>query len=471
MFRTLLAGACLLFFVVYTNAQQTLQLENTLLTEREVAVGLDIPWELHWGPEDNIWITERTGKILLLDPETGNTKTLLDLSVPGNGSSEPGLLGLTLHPDFENTPLVYVVYNYNSGGIKERLVSYTYDGESLVDEEILLDAIPGAGIHNGSRLLITEDLKILMTTGDKGNSGNSQQLGDNLNGKLLRLNIDGSKPDDNPIEGTYIYSYGHRNAQGLCFGPNGTIYSSEHGQNHSDEVNIIKEGLNYGWPEVEGPCNTALEQSFCDNNVTREPIYAWTNYCIAPNDLVYYDHPAIPEFSNSLLVSILGGISAQEPRISQLVLSENGDEVIDENEYFSNYGRIRDVCINPHTGAIYFATNGQSYPGDGPNKIIEYSNLDYDPDGVDTDGSGIDDNNSFLNLYPNPAKNEITLRIDDSFVGSELSVYSYAGKVVYRQNVDNAQQKLDLTSFANGFYYLAVENANGKVTRSFVVER
>jgi len=465
MLRSLIVCVASLLLCITTSAQETLQLENTLLTEREVAIGLDIPWELHWGPDDNIWVTERTGRVLLLDPETGVTKTLLELNVAGNGGSEPGLLGLTLHPDFENPPLVYLVYCYSSGGTKERLVSYTYDGDALVNEEILMDNIPGANIHNGSRLLITEDLKILMTTGDKGNSGNSQQLGDNLNGKVLRLNIDGSMPDDNPIEGTYIYSYGHRNAQGLCFGPNETIYSSEHGQNHSDEVNIIKAGQNYGWPEVEGPCNTDLEESYCNENLTREPIFAWTTYCIAPNDLVYYDHPAIPEWSNSLLVSILGGIGVEEPRISQLKLNEFGDEVLEENQYFTTYGRLRDVCVNPNTGAIYFATNGQSYPGDGPNKIIEYRNLDYD-----AEGSGIDNPNPVVELYPNPADKKINLSIGERFINSELKIFSYTGKEVHRQLLESTSSSVDLNSFSNGYYYLFIENESGRVSRSFVVE-
>ncbi len=465
MLRSLIVVTTLSLIFTSSFAQETLQLETTLLTEREVAVGLDLPWELHWGPNDNIWVSERSGRILLVEPESGNTRTLLDLNVTGNGGGEPGLLGLTLHPDFENTPLVYVVYNYNSGGIKERLVSYSFDGESLSDETILLDNIPGAQIHNGSRLMITDDLKILMTTGDIGTPGNAQSLGDNIMGKTLRLNMDGSMPDDNPVEGTYIYSYGHRNAQGICTSPNGTIYSTEHGPNHSDEVNILAPGQNYGWPEVTGPCNTSFEQDYCANNETVEPIYAWTAYCIAPNDLVYYDHPAIPEFNNSLLVAILGGIGAQEPRISQLVLSDDGSEVLEEIQYLTTYGRIRDVCVNPNNGAIFFATNGPNYPGSGPNKIIEYRNLDFEEFGV-----GIEDDVQLLDIYPNPASKQINLTVDESFVQTELQVFSYAGKMVHRQVIDNQSTSVDVNDFANGFYYLSIENKNGKVTRSFVVE-
>lgn len=470
MLRVLIVSATFMMLYASLHAQETLQLENTLLTEREVAVGLDVPWELHWGPNDNIWISERTGKILLLNPITGNLKTLYEFDVAGGSNAEPGLLGLTLHPDFENTPLVYVVYNYSSGGTKERIVSLEFDGESLSNETVLLENIPGASYHNGSRLLITDDLKILMTTGDKGDPADAQKLDDNLNGKVLRLNIDGSMPDDNPIPGTYIYSYGHRNAQGLCFGPNGEIYSSEHGPSHSDEVNLIQAGQNYGWPSVTGPCDTSSELSFCEENQTLDPIFAWTDYCIAPNDLVYYDHPAIPEFNNSLLVAILGGISAREPRISQLVLSENGETVIEERQYFSQYGRLRDICTNPNTGAIYFATNGLNYPGIGPNKIIEYANLAYNPEGGDTDGTGIADNSALLKLFPNPAKNLLKLNIDESYIDQEILVYSYTGQRVHRQFIDASTLQIDLSTFSPGFYYLLVENDNGKLSRSFVVE-
>ena len=136
-----------------------------------------------------------------------------------------------------------------------------------MNEEVLL-SLPAAGIHNGSRLLVLPDNTLLMSTGDKGDGGSSSQNFNSLNGKILRLNLDGSIPADNPTAGSYVYSMGHRNPQGLAMGPNGLIYSSEHGQSNNDEVNIIQPGRNYGWPNVEGVCNTSSENSFCvANNV------------------------------------------------------------------------------------------------------------------------------------------------------------------------------------------------------------
>jgi glucose/arabinose dehydrogenase len=226
---------------------QTWNVGNTVLTESDLVTGLDVPWEILWGPDDFIWATTRSGEVLRIEPSTGNYTSVLDLTdvVPDGGSGEPGLLGMAMHPDWANSPKVFLVYNYMVGNsIRERLVSYDWNGTALVNEDILLNTIPGFWIHNGSRLVITPDQKILMSTGDTGDGGDSSQDFAALNGKVLRINLDGTVPADNPVlnDGDapgYTYSWGHRNIQGLCLGPDGTIYSSEHGQNNNDEFNII----------------------------------------------------------------------------------------------------------------------------------------------------------------------------------------------------------------------------------------
>ena len=128
---------------------------------------------------------------------------------------------MALHPDFANTPKVFIVYNYMQGNqtVKERLSSFDWNGSALVNEEYLINNIPGYWIHNGSRLLITADQKILMSTGDTGDGGTSSQNLSSLNGKILRINLDGSIPSDNPNPDSYVYSFGHRNGQGLANGP------------------------------------------------------------------------------------------------------------------------------------------------------------------------------------------------------------------------------------------------------------
>ena len=146
---------------------------------------------------------------------------------------------------------------------------------------------------------------------------------------------------------------GNRNSQGLALGPNGIIYASEHGQNSNDEFNIVEAGGNYGWPQVEGFCNTPAEEDFCAENNVIEPLKAWTP-CIAVNGIEYYNHEAIPEWQHSVLLSVLGGLGAQYERLSVLHLSEDGLNVTSEDQYFSSFNqRIRDVAVNPYTGSVY----------------------------------------------------------------------------------------------------------------------
>ena len=176
-----------------------------------------------------------------------------------------------------------------------------------------------------------------------------------------------------------MYSYGHRNPQGLALGPGGIIYSSEHGQSNDDEVNIIEPGRNYGWPNVQGLCNTSSENSYCAANNVREPIDSFSP-CAAVNGLTWYNHPAIPEWQNCLLLSVMGGFALNDKRLSVLSMSEDGMSVTGETQWFASYGqRIRDVAVNPYTGAVYLAFNGPSYPGSGPNIIKEFRNLAYEP--------------------------------------------------------------------------------------------
>jgi len=454
---------CLLWSI--STQAQTVTIGNTTLTERDVTTGIQIPWEILWGPDDHIWVTERRGQVLRIEPETGNTSTILNIQSAVDSGGEPGMLGMALHPDFNNVPKVYLVYNYVVGGFntKEKIVSFDWDGTNLVNEQTLLSDIPGGGIHNGSRLLITDDGKILMTTGDTGNSSTSQDLG-NLSGKVLRMNLDGSIPDDNPIANSYVYSFGHRNAQGLCHGPNGLIYSTEHGAQQSDEFNIIEVNRNYGWPIVQGACNTSTENNFCELNNVREPLMEWSP-CVAVNGIEYYNHPAIPEFQNSVLMAVLGGLSGGAERISQLKMNEDGTEIVEENIYFTDFGRLRDVCINPYNGAIYIATNGPGYPGNGPNRIIEYRNLDY----VTSHVSSTTLKDQFIKIWPNPISGNGKVEFSESFIGKPYEMISFSGQVVKSGIVKEAILEISGNMFTAGTYYVKATNERGIVTKVFIV--
>lgn len=451
-------------------AQPTHQVGNTTLTEFDVVTGLVLPWEILWGPDNHIWATTRPGLVLRIDPISGNYTTILDKSnvIPEDGTGEPGMLGMVLHPDFANTPTVYIVYNYLQGNsVRERLSAFTWNGTDLVNEVFLIDAIPGNWIHDGARLLITPDNKILMTTGDKGDGTNptnhSSQNLNSLNGKVLRINLDGTVPDDNPIPGSYVYSWGHRNGQGLCLGPNGIIYESEHGQNNSDELNILYPNRNYGWPSVQGVCNTTAEQTYCANNNVVEPIREWSP-CIAVNGLEYYNHPAIPEWQNSILMAVLGGLGAQFERLSVLHLSSDGLEVTSEDQYFSSFNwRIRDICVNPNTGSVYVAFNGAQYPGFGPNMIKEFKNLAFTPNAV-----GEIKAEQFIKLYPNPVAENARVEFSETFVGANYEIHSFKGQLVKSGKITSTTENISCVDLASGQYFIKASSEKGTVTKTFV---
>jgi glucose/arabinose dehydrogenase len=345
------SGLCIALFITCCDKKKdkndnvtAATLKDTILTSK-----LNHPWEILWGPDNFIWMTERTGKISRVNPATGAVATLLTLTdVTAQG--EGGLLGMVLHPDFATTPQVFVSYNYMSGSnYLEKIVRYTYNGSTLTSPQIILDNLKAGNIHNGCRLLITPDRKLFITTGDANDQANPQNKSA-LNGKVLRLNLDGSIPDDNPTAGSAVWSFGHRNPQGLVYA-NNILYSSEHGPSTDDEINIIEKGRNYGWPTVTGFCNTSNEQSFCTANNVREPLQAWTP-TIAPSGLDYYDKDQIPQWKNSLLLAVL-----KDSKLIQLKLNAAHSAIDSTFEFYVNkYGRIRDVCISPE-GKVYVCTD------------------------------------------------------------------------------------------------------------------
>ena len=448
-------------------AQTTWPLDSTVLVQTDVVTGITRPWEILWGPDDYIWASCRNGKVLHIDPVTGNYTTILELTVSNNGSGEPGLLGMALHPDFTNTPKVFLVYNYSQGNsVRERLSSFDWNGSVLTNESYLIDNISGNQIHNGSRLVISPDSKIMMTTGDTGTGGGLSQDLSSKNGKVLRVNLDGSIPADNPDPTSYVWSFGHRNGQGLCYGPSGILYESEHGQNNSDELNIIEPSRNYGWPEVEGACNTNAEQNYCSQNNVMEPIKEWSP-CVAVNGLEYYNHPAIPEWQNSLIMGVMGGLSgtsSSNDRVSILHLSEDGMTVLSEDKLFTSLNqRFRDVCINPYTGALYVALNGTQYPGTAPNKIIMFAPQETTNSVVSLPTIG-----QAMKLYPNPAETMMTMEAAGTLVGSDLTIFNNEGKQVMQVKIQSPKQVLDISTLPQGAYWTVASSSLGTVTRTFV---
>jgi glucose/arabinose dehydrogenase len=324
-----------------------------------VKSNLNYPWEILWGKDDFIWMTERNGRISKIDPINGATlfEYLVTDVVP---QGEGGLLGMVHHPEFLTNGFIYIVYNYNKDGVyTEKVVRLTYSSNVISNPVTIIDALPAASIHNGSRLFITADNKLLVTTGDAANSGAVQDPS-NYHGKVLRLNLDGSIPSDNPLSNNPMWSLGHRNLQGLVVA-NNIVYTSEHGSSTEDEVNIIEKNRNYGWPNVEGPCNGG-ESSFCTSNNIKEPIWSSGGSTVATSGMEYYNNDRILQWKNSLLLATL-----KDATLYQLKLSADGSSVVSATQYFrGNWGRLRDVCVSP-AGRVYICTSN----GGGNDKLIE----------------------------------------------------------------------------------------------------
>ncbi|MFK7907892.1 MAG: PQQ-dependent sugar dehydrogenase [Chitinophagales bacterium] len=451
----------LLMFCQWTKAQETIELETTTIEVRTIAEDLLVPWEILWGVDDWIWLTERSGNVKRVNPDNGEIHQLIDIE-DCYEESESGLLGMVLHPNFEETPHVFLVYTYlNGNSINERCVRYVYDEstQELQEPLVLIEGIQGNDNHNGSRLLILPDQTLLMSTGDALQPSTSQNT-TSLTGKFLRMNLDGSIPTDNPFN-NLIYSYGHRNAQGLILADNGILYSSEHGPNNDDELNIIQMGKNYGWPNVQGFCNSFTEQAFCDENPVTEPLKSWTP-TLAVAGIDYYNHEAIPEWQNSILLTTL-----KQKDFRVLQMNEAGDEIVSEEIFLDrDFGRLRDVCVSPD-GRIFLAVtnrDGRGTPLAGDDRIIELKNA------LDTNIEEISTPN--FDLFPNPNNGIFTFSWD-AFGATptkdyQLHIADIYGKEIYRYEGKEALLPIDLTAFPTGMYFLQVEQ-NEQVWASKVV--
>ncbi|MGC6470214.1 MAG: PQQ-dependent sugar dehydrogenase [Flavobacteriales bacterium] len=493
----------LVCFANFSLAQ--IQLDETTLTEREVINGLDVPWEIKWGPDNHIWVTERSGLISRVNVETGQQYPILNLASQLFDSGESGLLGMEIHPDFNNgAPYVFLAYTYGSqSNAFEKIVYYEYDAENdaLINEMVIVDGIDGNSTHIGCRLLAIDNTTLLVTTGDAQDWMASQNE-TSLTGKTLRIDIDangtnfGNPKADNPNAESYVWSIGHRNAQGLAIAPNGIIYSSEHGPNNDDELNILQAG-NFGWPNVQGFCDDQwvdtyyaedltsnyTESDYCQDNNIIEPLWSSGSSTIAPSDIIWYDHPSIPEFQNSLLMTVL-----KSQKLVRFTFNASGDIIESETDFFTDtWGRLRDICISPD-GKIYLATNGYTWPSQGPNDIIELYNADYiaeisfnciDDACVDpTDGTGtyssladceqscsvsITENQlSKFPIYPNPISPNGVLNIPSESFPFTVEILNLQGQQVYSKLMTKNTLSLE-RKFEQGVYFIKTENTFHKI--------
>ena len=284
-----------------------------------VAENLVAPWEIVFLSENEFLITERGGFVLhFFEKELKNKFEIEDVVEVGEG----GLLGVTLHPNFEENSFVYLYFTTGTLlNTKNKVVRYVFNGEEFSKDKIILDDIPGAQIHNGGRIAFGPDGYLYLTTGDAGKTELAQDL-DSLAGKILRITDEGAVPEDNPFN-TLIYSYGHRNPQGLTWDTEGRLWSTEHGPSARDELNFIQPGKNYGWPEIRGD----EEQEGMEKPV----LISGEDYTWAPSGMTF--------FEENIYFAGLRGQAIYEVKLA-------GVDVLEFNIHFEqDFGRLRSVNL------------------------------------------------------------------------------------------------------------------------------
>jgi glucose/arabinose dehydrogenase len=333
--------------LVWWNFQAKRAADDLPATE-VIATNLEIPWSLEFLPDGGIILTERPGRVRLIDAGGAlREEPLLEIEeVAPRG--EGGLLGIVLHPDFEENGYVYIYYTYQDGeALKNEVVRYRKDDMSLVEPATIIDGIHGASIHNGGRIKFGPDGFLYITTGDASESGLAQEV-DSLAGKILRLKDDGSLPEDNPFENSPVYSYGHRNPQGLAWDGQERLWATEHGSSARDEVNQIVPGANYGWPVIRGDESA---------QGMRQPVIHSGEVTWAPSGAAVQD--------GSLYFA---GLRSQS--LWRLRLDEEG---LTLDRYLEGkYGRIRTVATGKD-GMLYICTSnrdGRAVPAADDDQVI-----------------------------------------------------------------------------------------------------
>ncbi|MCH8552349.1 MAG: PQQ-dependent sugar dehydrogenase [Natronospirillum sp.] len=322
-----------------------------------VVDGLEHPWSMAFLPSGDILVTERPGRLQVI--RDGNkyaeVSGLPDISAQGQG----GLLDLALHPDFEDNGWLYMSYSaeVSGGGLHTHVARGQYSDGELSNVEVLFAGEPGmsGGRHFGSRIVFDGDGYLYLTIGDRGVMESAQDTMGHA-GTTVRLHDDGSVPDDNPFVGDdsgldEIYTWGNRNAQGMAIHPEtGEVWQNEHGPRGGDEINVIRGGLNYGWPEVTTGTN------YDGSTITGETshpdmedfILDWTP-SIAPSGKAFYTGDQFPNWRGDLFVGALAGQRVQRLRF-------DGTDLVEQEDLLLDFARIRDVRDGPD-GTLWLLTD------------------------------------------------------------------------------------------------------------------
>ncbi|GID27288.1 PQQ-dependent sugar dehydrogenase [Paractinoplanes brasiliensis] len=306
-----------------------------------IVAGLEVPWGVAFLPDGSALVSERDRGDIRQVPAGGGSPKRVHTVEGVDAGGEGGLLGLAVDPDYERNKFVYA---YFTAGGDNRIIRFTLAGGK---PQVIFKGIDKARIHNGGRLAFGPDNFLYVGTGDAGN-GSASQDRDNVNGKILRITRDGKPAPGNPFPGSPVWSLGHRNVQGLAWGPDKKMYGIEFGQNTWDEVNVIQPGKNYGWPEVEGKEGRA---GYVD------PIVQWSTDEASPSGAAVA--------GNTLYVAGLRG-----ERLWTVPLDGGKPKA----ELVGELGRLRTVAVAPD-GALWVTTSNRDGRGDPRNdddKILRF---------------------------------------------------------------------------------------------------
>ncbi len=507
----------ILLFIVISIAQ----IQAQTFTRSELPTKLNIPWEICYGPDNYLWITEANGILSRVNPINGNKQIVFTAPDYFQGSSlessrlcfKPkigaGTHGLALHPEFNKTAtaFLYMVYSYNHGTTDTpktqfKIVRLHWNSAlNKIDDTIdLVKALPTGFDHFGGRLIcvkqkdkfylyysagdngISEDSEPLCYIPQTQNPNNFAQDPNYKNGKIHRFYIDGSIPEDNPLPANSFYTRGHRNPQGLIFNTRtAVIYDVEHGDRTDDEINLLEPGKNYGWKNVRGfhsDDNYPGEANYVTNYTPYpgikndslcEPIFAWcatappstSNYLdwctVAPSDGYYYDKPAIPQLANSLLIVTLKNGQTTNQEMQCLQLSEDGRKIIPTQ-------------FN-HPNPLAFFEQDQSING-------RLRDLTFNTNGdilylINNGGANRDKITIYtytknqLGIYPNPARNLIN--IDCNEITRELNICTPEGNKIL--NLQGDIRIVNTASLPPGMYILRVTTSLQNIyTSKFIKE-
>lgn len=492
----------------------------------ELPTSLTTPWEIIYGPDAYLWVTEEGGKVSRIHPETGSKTVVFTASDYFGGSPlensiycttetiGAGTLGLALHPDFTDpaTAYMYFVYSYNSGtsaapATKFRIKRLKWDANTnaVVGDSNIVNQLPSGYSHVGGRLLAVKQNNIpylYLSVGDHGisdhnsdcyatpsdNPNNFTQDVTTKNGKIHRFLMDGSIPSDNPIPGNSFFTRGHRNPQGLMYNPNlDVVYDIEHGDRTDDEINVLHKGMNYGWKEVRGyhgDESFSGEADFVSNYVPNalitddaliEPLYSWcttpstsnvwTDWCtVAPSGGAYYGSEAIPEWTNSLLVVTLKDGLSTDKEVYQFKLDQSG-ALIPSTEQQPNPKRFfaEDQALNGRLRDIAISPDGGSI------YLINNGGTSADKITMYTSESfGLPGaNQSQIVLYPNPVTDVLKVGgLNDLSAVKSIQISSVLGQTKSVQFDESLQ--IDVSDLNQGLHFISIEFADKNYVKKFV---